>query len=54
MKKINYVVLMDDDSSNKYVMKWGKCETLEDVQDFKDIYLSNYPNAKFEVFEVKN
>lgn len=48
-----YVVLMEAELPNKYEMKWGRCKTLEDVEDFKSIYLSNYPNATFEVYEVK-
>lgn len=52
--KVNYVVLMEAELPNKYEMKWGRCETLEDVEDFKNIYLGGYPNATFEVYEVKD
>ena len=49
-----YVVLMETELPNKYEMKWGRCKTLEDVEDFKNIYLIHYPTATFEVYEVKN
>ena len=51
--KVKYIVLMEDLSGEKIVMKWGKCQSLEDVNDFQSLYLLRYPKATFEVFEVK-
>lgn len=50
---MKYISVMEDASGPQFVLKWGLCNTLEDIEDFKSIYLSKYPNAKFRSFEIK-
>ena len=52
LSNVKYVVLMETVVDNKTVMKWGRCKTQEDVDDFIEIYDANYPNAHFEVYET--
>lgn len=49
---MKYIVLMEDVTGPQFIMKWGLCNTLEDIEDFKQIYLNKYPNATFKSFEI--
>lgn len=43
---------MEDITGPKIIMKWGLCNTLEEIEDFKSIYLIKYPNATFKSYEI--